>query len=96
MSKTCENCDHYCACSKWYGFDEETGEAVRRNGGCWSGWHDVKEELPEVGEEVIVYCKDGKNALVSMNENKFWKFDIGNIATDYVIAWRELPEYEVK
>ena len=56
-----------------------------------------KKELPKVGEEVIAYCKNGENALVSMNENKFWKFDIGNVATDYVIAWRERPEYyEVK
>ena len=90
MSKTCKNCDHICVCGNP---DAEWSDVCKE---YWSGWHDAKEELPEVGEKVIVYCKDGENALVSINENKFWKFDIGNISTDYVIAWREIDEYEVE
>lgn len=88
MNKSCNNCDHKGVCAL----------TPTANGKCayWSGWHDAKEELPEVGEEVIVYCKNGENALVSMNENKFWKFDIGNVATDYVLAWREVSKYEVE
>ena len=93
MKKQCKLCDHYNVCLQYN--DDVLGEHAER---ClaWSGWHEVKEELPEVGKKVIVYCKDGENALVSINENKFWKFDIGNISTDYVIAWREIDEYEVE
>lgn len=96
MSKTCKNCDYFKACVSWTAYNEEDMPNYADTCKDWSGWHDTKEELPKVGEEVLVYCKNRKNALFSMNENKFWKTDIGNAATDYVIAWRELPEYEAE
>ena len=62
------------------------------------GWISVEEQLPEVGEHVLVsFINDGFiPAIAIVSENGKWLMLQGakgfNDITDYVIAWRPLPK----
>jgi hypothetical protein len=60
-------------------------------------WHNAKDELPEVGEDVLVYCRYGQLNVGYIDDSSFangngWMINCVNVSDDYVSYWMSLPE----
>lgn len=96
MSKNCANCDHKNVC-EWR--EPTVGECH-----YWSGWHDLIEnpdDLPEDGLYEIASADGEGKITIGVGQFEIvygyggcWTATMPTIGS--VVAWRKLPEYEVK
>ena len=61
-----------------------------------SNWIIMTEQLPPIGQDVLVYCSNGMMRVWSRNDNindtAFWETEYGYWAEkNKTIAWMDLP-----
>lgn len=94
MSKNCANCEHRNVCEMYHNPKFKMTKCTD-----WSGWHDVKEELPKEGDCVLTLHKIRGRFCYTVCNFYDGNFEDGinpsDIMNRTVVAWREL-KYEVE